>query len=310
MIADLYDRFDGRPLAAATRGVVKRFGATVALDGLELAVPEGAFYVLVGPNGAGKTTALRTLLDLARPEAGVVTVLGLPVATRGAEARARIGWVPERQDAPPPGFTVARLLAHHARYFPAWDAAYAERLARALELPAGARYGTLSKGQARRAQLVLALAHRPPLLLLDEPTDGLDPLARDRVAELLADHLAATPTTVVLSTHRVHEVEGLGDCVGVLRGGRLAAQLDRERLRGGLHRVRLEAADGWRPPPELAGAVLRRAGSGREVAWTVWGDPEAIGARLAATGATVRAVDPLNLEQATLALLAMEGPEG
>ena len=305
MIQDLFQEFDDRPAAVRTRGLRKRFGPQTALDGLEMTVPEGSVYVLVGPNGAGKTTTLRALLDLTTVDGGSAEVFGLPCVARGAEARARIGYVPDSQAFPYGSLTVDALLAHHAVYYPVWDAAYAAELRRKMAVDGGQRYGGLSKGEARRVQLVMALAHRPPLLLMDEPTDGLDPLAQDRFQSLLADHLAGTPTTVVISTHRVHEVEGLGDVLGVLRDGRLLAQLDRERLERRLVRVRAEVPEEWRGGAALP-PVVRRGGRGREIAWTVWGEAEEASAAFAAAGATVRQVERVNLEQATRALLAME----
>ncbi len=308
MIEELFQTFGDRPAAARTRGLSKRFGPQTALDGLEMTVPEGAVYVLVGPNGAGKTTTLRALLDLTLADEGSAEVFGLPCAERGAEARARIGFVPDAQDFPYGDLSVDALLAHHAAYFPAWDEAYAGELKRKMSIDGGQRYGGLSKGQARRVQLVMALAHRPPLLLMDEPTDGLDPLAQDRFQALLADHLAGSPTTVLISTHRVHEVEGLGDTLGVLRDGRLVAQLERDLLERMLVRVRAEVPESWAGASALPVPVVRRGGRGREVAWTVWSEAEGAAAAFTAAGATVRQVERLNLEEATRALLAMEEP--
>ena len=306
MIQELFQQFDDRPAAARTRGLRKRFGAQTALDGLDMTVPEGSVYVLVGPNGAGKTTTLRALLDLTVMDSGTAEVFGLSCVERGAEARARVGFVPDSQEFPYGSLTVDKLLAHHAVYYPSWDQGYARELRRSMEVDGGQRYGDLSKGQARRVQLVMALAHRPPLLLMDEPTDGLDPLAQDRFQSMLADHLAATPTTAIISTHRVHEVEGLGDCLGVLRDGRLVAQLERQRLEQRLVRVRAEVPEGWRAPGELEITVVRRGGRGREIAWTVWDGAEEARERFTAAGATVRQIDRLTLEEATRALLAME----
>jgi ABC-2 type transport system ATP-binding protein len=278
MIEELFQTFEDRPAAARTRGLRKRFGSQMALDGLEMTVPEGAVYVLVGPNGAGKTTTLRALLDLTVVDDGQAEVFGLPCVARGAEVRARIGFVPDSQEFPYGELSVDALLAHHATYFPAWDEEYASELKGKMAIDGRQRYGGLSKGEARRVQLVQALAHRPPLLLMDEPTDGLDPLAQDRFQALLADHLAHTPTTVLISTHRVHEVEGLGDCLGVLRDGRLVAQLERERLERQLVRVRAEVPESWDPGLEVTRSVVRRGGRGREIAWTVWSEAEEAGA--------------------------------
>lgn len=303
---DLLDMFEDRPLAIATHGLERRFGRQAALAGLDLRVPEGAVYLLVGPNGAGKTTTLNCLLDLLPANAGTIAVCGLPVPERGAEARAAIGVVPDDPKVGYDGVAVGDLLDYHSRYYPGWDQAYARRLALALEVPGHQRFDKLSKGQARRVQLVLALAHRPAVLLLDEPTDGLDPLARDRFLALLAEHLAATPTTVLISTHLPYEVEGLADHLGVLRNGRLLAQLDREHLDRRLHRLKLQVPDGWCPPLTLEEVALGREGSGRELAWTLWGERGDLEARVHATGATLRAIEHPTLDQACRALLALE----
>ena len=308
MRQELFQQFEGRPAAVRTRGLHKRFGAQTALDGLDMTVPEGAVYVLVGPNGAGKTTTLRALLDLTVVDEGTAEIFGLPCVERGAEARARIGFVPDSQELPYDEMAVDSLLSHHAAYYPSWDETYAGELEEKMAIDGNQRYGTLSKGEARRVQLVMALAHRPPLLLMDEPTDGLDPLAQDRFQSMLADHLAQSPTTVLISTHRVHEVEGLGDCLGVLREGRLVAQLERDELERRLVRVRAEVPEGWSPAPELAASIVRRADRGREIAWTVWDDGQRVRGDLEAAGATVRQVERLSLEEATRALLAMEEP--
>ncbi|MDX1676150.1 MAG: ABC transporter ATP-binding protein [Longimicrobiales bacterium] len=292
--------------AILTRGVSKRFGSRVALDGLDLRVPTGSVYVLVGPNGSGKTTTLRVLLDLVRADAGRAEVLGHDSVAAGATARAVAGYVPERQDAGYSWMKVQQLLEHHASYRTNWDPAYATHLSQRLGVRDHTKFGKLSKGEARRVQLVMALAHRPPVLLLDEPTDGLDPVMRDEALALLSDHVAETETTLLISTHLVYEVEGLGDHLGVLREGALRAQLDRETLRARLRRYTLEVPDGWAGVPGLEDRIIRRGGGGREVAWTVWGHEDRILEQLRSNGATVRDVDPLTLEEAAVALLAME----
>jgi ABC-2 type transport system ATP-binding protein len=304
MSFQLPTRLEGGPLAVATHDLHKSYGGQAALDGVELQVPEGSVYVLVGPNGAGKTTLLKTLLDLVRADRGRAEVLGLDPRADGPRVRGRIGYVPERHDWGFGWMRVGRLLRHHAVYHPSWDEAYAARLARAFELRLDQRYGRLSKGQARRVQLLMALAHRPSLLLLDEPTDGLDPVMRDETLGLLADHLAATPTTVLVSTHLVHEIETMADHFGALRGGRLHAQLPVEALHRGLRRYRAEVPEGWQGVATLNGAVVRRAGSGREIQWTVWGEESEIVGHLSRAGATVRAAAPLTLADAAIALLS------
>ncbi|MBC6983357.1 ABC transporter ATP-binding protein [Caulobacter sp. 17J80-11] len=291
------------PFAVATQGLTKRYAREPALNGVDLQIPEGAVYVLAGPNGAGKSTLIRSLLGLARPDAGRATVLGLDPRTSGPEVRARTGYVPEGAGGAYGWMRVGRLLQHHAAYYATWDRDYAGRLSRALDVRPERRVGALSKGQVRRLQLVLALAHRPSLLLLDEPTDGLDPAARDEALGLLSEHLADTGGSVLISTHLPHEVDGLADHLGVLRGGRLVAQAPRERLERMLRVYRAEGPDGWVGPEDLSGVIDRRAGVGRELRWTVWGEEGEVVARIAASGGAVRDVARLPFEDSVLALL-------
>lgn len=294
-------------LAVATHELVKRFGRQSALRGITLGVPAGAVYLLVGPNGSGKSTTLKVLLDLVRADAGDATVFGIDSRGDAPRIRANVGYVPEYGDWGYGWMRVGRLLAHHARYFPTWDATYAKRLTDLFELQLERPLRALSKGQARRVHLTMALAHRPPLLVLDEPTDGLDPFMRDETLGVLAEHLAETPTTVLLSTHHVEEVERLADHLAVLRNGELRAQMPVTVLQAKVRRYRAEVPDGWQGVSTLNGAVLRRAGSGRDVQWTIWGDEADVARQLAAAGATVRDAAPLSLSEATLALLNPKG---
>ena len=293
--------------AVATHGLSMRYGSETALAGVDLRVPEGAVYVLIGANGAGKSTAMKVLLNLERPNAGRAEVFGLDSVANGPQVRAQVGYIPESHEDDYRWMRCGRLMQHAAAHYPAWDHAYAGHLASVLGVRAERKIGTLSKGETRRLQFVLALAHRPPLLLLDEPADGLDPVIRNRTFAQLAEHLADTPTTVVIATHHVAEVESLADHIGVLREGHLVAQMTRDELRKSVLRYRVEVPEGWEAPPELRIASLRRSPAGREVQWTLVGKPDDVTARLAAAGATVRDVTPLALEEAALAFLAEEG---
>jgi ABC-2 type transport system ATP-binding protein len=215
--------------------------------------------------------------------------------------------MPESHEHPYSWMTCGRLIQHVAAHYPAWDHAYAAQLIGIFGVASERKVGTLSKGESRRLQFVLALAHRPPLLLLDEPTDGLDPVVRNRTLAHLAEHLADTPTTVVIATHHVAEVESLADHVGVLREGALVAQMTRDDLRRTVLRYRVEVPEQWQPPAELRIASMRRSRGGREVQWTLAGEERDVTARLTASGATVRDVTPLALEEAALAFLSEEG---
>lgn len=302
-------RLSGDDLAIRTWELGKRYGSTVALRGIDLTVPTGAAYVLVGPNGAGKTTALRILMDLARADQGRAEVVGLNPMADGPRVRAQVGYVPEGQKWEHTWMSVSRLIEHHASYYPAWDREYAAGLSSRLDIAQHRPYGKLSKGQSRRVQLVLALAHRPPVLLLDEPTDGLDPVAREETLSVLADHMAANPTTLLISTHLVHETDRLADHLGVLRDGEMRAQLPTAELHARLRRYRAEVPEDWAGSPGLNGSVVRRADRGREILWTVWGDEDEVRAQLTDAGAVVREISPLSLEQAAVSLLARQRQE-
>ena len=288
--------------AVATRALSKRYGRSAALTDIDLLAPEGAVYMLAGENGAGKSTLLRLLLNLERPSGGQAEVAGLTTDQHGARVRARVGYVPEDFDMGPRWMTVGRCFAERAVYFPAWDTAYATALCRRLEIDVSRRIGQLSKGQVRRAQIVAALAHRPPVLLLDEPSDGLDPAARDTVLELVSDHLSQTGCTILASTHLIYELDALADQVGVLSQGRLTAQMSRDALRETLKSYRIRSPEGWEAATDIPG-VLHRGQFGREHNWVIRGDQADIVGRIAQSGGEVREIAPLNLHDAVVHLM-------
>ncbi|MEU8659613.1 ATP-binding cassette domain-containing protein [Actinoplanes philippinensis] len=198
-------------------GVTHRFGRRSALDRCSFTVPIGAVTALIGRNGAGKSTLLRAASGLLRPEAGEVRVFG---EAAGDGSLPRIGYV--AQQAPLyPMLTVAQTLTLGGRLNPRWDAAYARKLADDAALPGSARVAALAPGLRTRLALVMALAKRPDLLLLDEPLAPLDPVARTEVAGALMADVAERGTTVVLSSHVVADVDGVCDHVMVLAEGRI-----------------------------------------------------------------------------------------
>lgn len=298
---------DRATLAVATYDLSIRYGSQVALEAVNLRVPEGAVYVLAGTNGAGKSTLMKALLNLEHPHTGRAEVFGFDTAARGPEVRAQIGYTPEAHAQQYSWMTCERLIRHIAAHYPGWDHAYAACLIATFAINPARKVGSLSKGEARRLQFVLALAHRPPLLLLDEPTDGLDPVVRSRTLAQLAEHLADTPTTVLLATHHIHEIDSLADHVGVLRAGRLVAQISRDELPRSVARFRLEVTEGWELPRDIRYANLRRSRAGRELQATFIGDRSELTNRLAAAGATLVDVTTVSLEEAALAFLAEEG---
>ena len=288
--------------AVRTMALTKRYGKHVALDNIDFTVPEHSFYVLVGPNGAGKTTLFKLLLELIRPTSGAINVLGFELPRDAAQIRAHSGYVPEKSEDLYTFMDVSRAFGFHRQYFPAWDNEYAAQLMKKLSVK-DAKLQRLSKGEIRRAQLVMALAHRPPLLLLDEPSDGLDPLGREILYGILAEHVANNPTTVIVSTHLVFELERLADHLAVLSEGRLLTQIPTDELRSQLKRY-VVAASGEFVAPRDATVALN--GSDRERAFTLWGDERQLSEQMQAQGAEIRDVRPLTLQEAAVALLGME----
>jgi ABC-2 type transport system ATP-binding protein len=179
-------------------GLVKRFGKTEVLRGIELAVPEGAIYALVGANGAGKTTMIKLLMNILRPSEGRAEVLGMDARKVAGAAFERIGYVSENQELPDT-MTVGELMEFMRPFYPRWDRGLEGELVRQFDLPLERKLKHLSRGMRMKAAFASSLAYRPKLIVLDEPFTGLDPLVRDELIEGLLER--APETTIFLSSH-------------------------------------------------------------------------------------------------------------
>jgi ABC-2 type transport system ATP-binding protein len=207
--------------ALETHGLTIRYGRTTVVEGLSLAVPRGSVYALLGRNGAGKSSLLRVLLGQRPAAVGRVLLLGEDPWTHRTSLMARVGVVPEEPNAPPE-MTPLQLSAFCGQLHARWDGgSVAERLRR-FEVPLGRPFGSLSKGQKGAVSLALALGHAPELLLLDDPTLGLDVVARDAVFQEVIGDLADRGMTVFVTTHDLRAIEGIADHVAILLRGRLA----------------------------------------------------------------------------------------
>jgi ABC-2 type transport system ATP-binding protein len=245
-----YDNAGGRPLAIEARGLIKRFDGTLAVDGVDLAVPEGAIYGVLGPNGAGKTTTLRMLLGIIDPDEGERRVLGHENPQDVARA---IGYLPEERGLYPSMKAFEAIAFMGAlRGLPL---AEGRRRGRELLEANGLGYATdrqirqLSKGMAQQVQLLGTLVHRPRLVILDEPFSGLDAINQGKL-EVLIRNLAEQGTTVIFSTHVISHAERLCDSVAIIAGGKVpyAGSVDEARDRIPAQ-VRLETRDSdgpWR----------------------------------------------------------------
>lgn len=202
------------------RGLVKRYGRVQALRGLDVSVGRGEVYGFLGRNGAGKSTTIRVLMGITHVDAGEVRLFGQPARGGHVKLRERIGYVAQEQSFY--GWMDARRLGRFVgSFYPTWSEADFVRRCQALEVPLERRVQGFSGGMKMKLALCLALAHRPELLILDEPTAGLDPVARREFLEIVRDDADHTGRTTLFSTHLIDEVELVADRVGIVDEGRM-----------------------------------------------------------------------------------------
>jgi len=287
--------------AIIARNVAYRAGKEFAIRDLAMTVPTGSVYGFLGPNGSGKTTTLRLLLGMLPADDGAITVLGHDVPLGVHKALAKIGYVPERLHLYPT-LTVEEIMRYHASFYPDWDNARAENLRRGFALRAEQPIERLSKGESGKLMMLLALAHNPELLVLDEPTDGLDPVVRRDVLSALLEYVSMRGATVLISSHLIHEQERICDHVGVMDGGRLVAEMPMTTFRGGIKRLRV--AKGPVDRGDFPFTLLSRGNTaGREEEWVVRGWQPAMREYFHTGDSELREVIDLDLEESFIELL-------
>lgn len=229
-------------LAIEIQSLHKRFGRTTVLDGVNLAVPAGQTFAFLGRNGAGKTTTIRTLLGLLTPDSGHVRVLGLDPAKDPLAIRSHVGYLAEDQ-AMFPWMRVEQLLSFMKPFYPTWSTSRAADLANRFELPMRTKVKHLSKGQSVKLGLLLALAHEPSLVILDDPALGLDPIMRKEFLRDIVTHLQGNSITVFFSSHLLYEIEPVADAIAILDRGRIVKSQPTETLRDSVKQIILSSDD-------------------------------------------------------------------
>ena len=224
--------------AIETVGLTKRFGKNTAVDGLTMKAPTGSVFAFLGRNGAGKTTTIRILLDLLDRTSGEARILGLDCVKDSLEIKKRTGYVAEGQRMYD-WMTVDETIWFCKGFYPGWDDALTGELKSKLELPGSSRVGTMSRGTQAKLALLLAMAYRPEVLILDEPTAGLDVVVRRDFLEGVIDLIQEEGRTVFFSSHIVHEVERVADWVGLIDHGRLIWRSRMEDLKSAVKRLAL-----------------------------------------------------------------------
>jgi ABC-2 type transport system ATP-binding protein len=216
--------------AIKIEGLHFSYGRKHVLKGVDLEVPKGSIFGFLGRNGTGKTTTIKTLLGLQKPQAGRCVVGGLDSVTKTLEVRRRIGFMAEDQQMYG-WMKVGRIIKWVAGFYTDWDQKFADELAEVFELPMDTKVKELSKGQNSSLALLLALGHRPNIVILDDPTLGLDPIARKDFLRHVIDLLQSNNVTVFFSSHLLYEIEPVADHIAILDKGIIIKASKTEQLR-------------------------------------------------------------------------------
>ena len=286
-------------------GLTVRYGRRTVLEGVSLDVPRGSVFALLGRNGMGKSSFVRCALGQQKPAAGTARLFGRDAWTSRAAAMARIGVVPEEPDAPPE-MTADELVRFCRPLYAAWDDTVARSILDRLDVPRRVAFEKLSKGQKGTVMLALALAPMPDLLVLDDPTLGLDIVARRALYDEIIGTLADRGTTAFVTTHDLAGIEGIAERVGILRDGRLVVIEEMESLKERFRRLRCGGSDGgfsW-APFDVVQALERDWG--RQAVVTNYSE-ERLAAFEARRGVADVEVGALDLEEIFLAVVAPTG---
>ena len=260
-----------------TSNLTKRYPDAHALQGLDLRVPAGSICGFLGRNGAGKTTAIKVLLGMTRASSGEARVFGLPAlaAAPSVEIRRRTGFVGEEKGLPD-YMTVDEVIRFTAHFFPRWNRELEQRYMRKFDLNGARRVKALSQGTRTKLALLVALCRGAELLVLDEPTAGLDPAVTEDVLQALVSHVASEPLTVFFSSHQIAEVEQVADHIAIIDRGRAIVNGSLDDVRDRYRRIHL-VFDGDAPDHAFRSpTVVRRRRSGRMLTVLVSGGADAV----------------------------------
>lgn len=286
------------------QAVRKRFGRNEVLRGTTLQIPRGAIVGLVGTNGAGKSTLIKCLLGLLRPDSGTVKLFGEDSWTLSAESKGRLGYVPQTVQLYP-WMKVDQVVRYVAAFYPHWDGAWSNELLDRWQLPRDHRIGPLSPGQMQKLGLVLALGHRPELLILDEPVAALDPLARREFLRAMMEVTNDTQHTVLFSTHITSDLERVASHVALLQNGQIALYDELDAVKDRVKRLRIRAHDPLPANFQVRGALRVKVDGANALAAVADLDDRLVSELSEAWRADV-SVEDLNLEDIFLELHHVE----
>lgn len=290
---------------AVVDSITVSYGRRTAVAGVTFAVPRGSVYALLGRNGAGKSSLVRCLLGQQKPQQGRVQLFGRDAWRDRTELMERVGIVGEEADAPP-DMRVDRIARFCRDLYARWDmAAFDARLKR-FAIPPRSRFGDLSKGQKKQVSLALALASAPELVILDDPTLGLDVVARKALFEEVIAELADRGITVLVTTHDLAGVETIADRAGILADGKLVLDEELESLKARFRRVRTAARPIALANANVATAAVHAWGSGTEAVVTNYDEVTFERFR---SGEDEAEISPMSLEEIFIAVAGEEGAQ-
>lgn len=280
--------------AIEVRGLEKKFKDTAALRGLSFNVPKGSLCGLIGLNGAGKSTTLKILMEMLRADGGEAFVLGMRVGSDGVRIRQRTAFLPEGKKLFP-YMTVQDVIDFVRPFYPTWRVDREKQLLSTFELPLARKTSELSKGMLAKLQLLLSLSRGVELVILDEPTDGLDAIAVEEVLQEMATQVASEECTILFCSHRMEEIEQMVDHLVIVHEGRCLLDQPIDALRASARRLSAVMPDEKRERVAGLNGLGALRHEGRSVGVTVWRDPDGAEQKLLEAGA-------LNVESETVAL--------
>lgn len=286
----------------------RRYGSKLALDDVTLEIPRGIVMGLMGENGAGKTTLIKHILGLLKAQDGSVRVFGKDPVGDPVGVLSNIGYLSEEGDLPT-WMRVHELFRYAAGFYPTWDDQYAKELTAQFQLDLSAPLNKLSKGQRSRAGLVVAMAYRPALLVLDEPSSGLDPIVRRDILGAIIRTIADDGRTVLFSSHLLGEVERVADRIAIVKAGRIVICDDLENVKDQHHGVTLRFDEPRSTPPNLIG-FMAWEGTGHEWSTVFYGDGNEVSLLASTVGAQVVRQSRLSLDDIFVAHVGQRAEVG
>jgi len=283
------------------KNLSRRFAGKYALQDINFSIPESSVFGLIGVNGAGKTTLIKHILGLYKAQVGEVSVFGLNPIDNPEKVLSRVGYMSEVTDLPN-WMRIDELMRYTKAFYSDWDSAYAQSLLKHFDLQAHQKISDLSKGQKARVALLLAVSHRPDLLILDEPSSGLDPLMRRDILRTVIKVVAEEGRSVLFSSHLLDEVERVADSIAIINKGKILIQGELDTVKENYCRALIQFSEPQNQAPNFSGSIDWR-GSGRQWECIYQGDKASLNEKVESFNGEVASTSMPNLDQLFVSLV-------